>query len=325
MHPTVHSDRSPTVGVVVVSYNSAEWLHRCLSSVPEASQRHESSVIVIDNASEDGSADLVASEFPGVQLIRSLDNLGFARAVNRAAKSLETDYLLLLNPDGYLQRNAIDELVDFAEANPVYTICGGRTLTPTGDLDPRSCWAAPTLWSVAANAVMLSAVFRRSRVFSPEAMVGYQRDHIRPVDIVTGCLLLIRTADWRELGGFDERYFVYGEDADLCLRARERGRRCAITPDAVMVHAGGESAESTPLHHELVFAGRITLLQAQWPPAKARIGQALVVASVLFRALFASLTGRQESLLWREVWRRRQNWWAGHRAPAPHRTHEDSI
>lgn len=325
MHPTVASDRSPTVGVVVVSYNSANWLHRCLSSVPKGSQRHDTRVIVIDNASEDGSADVVASEFPGVQLIRSQDNLGFARAVNHAAGLLDTDYLLLLNPDGYLQENAIDELVDFAEANPRYTICGGRTLTPGGSLDPRSCWAAPSLWSVAANAMMLSTVFRRSSVFSPEAMVGFERDHIRQVDIVTGCLLLIRTADWADLGGFDERYYVYGEDADLCLRARERGQRCAITPAAVMVHAGGESAESTPRHHELVFAGRITLLLAHWPPAKARVGQALVVASVLFRALFGSLTGRHERMLWREVWKRRRSWWSGYRAPAPYRTAKDSA
>jgi GT2 family glycosyltransferase len=135
----------PSVGVVIVSYNTREWLARCLGALPAAARRHDIDVVVVDNASADGSADMVAREFPSVRLIRSEVNVGFARAVNCGAAAATGDYLLLLNPDGYLEPGAIDNLVAFAEANPDYIVCGGRTVSPAGDLDLGSCWAAPTL------------------------------------------------------------------------------------------------------------------------------------------------------------------------------------
>jgi N-acetylglucosaminyl-diphospho-decaprenol L-rhamnosyltransferase len=305
--PEAH-DR-PLVSVVIVSYNTRDWLLRCLASLPAAS-RHELDVIVVDNASGDGSADAVARDFPTARLIRSDTNLGFARAVNRGAAKARGAYLLLVNPDGLLQPGAIDNLVAFAEANPRYIICGGRTVTPDGDLDPRSCWAAPSLWSLLSNALMLSTLRPGSARFEPEAMGDFRRDHARPVDIVTGCLLLIALPDWRRLGGFDERYFVYGEDADLCLRAAETGRQCAITPDAVMVHAVGASSVTHPAKLELLLAGRITLVLTRWSGWRSQAGRALIVAGVLTRSLSAR-AGVTRGTHWAETWRRRRHWWRG--------------
>lgn len=302
----------PSVTVVIVSYNVADWLGRCLDSIPAASAMSPTTVIVIDNASSDGSADLVESRYPFVELIRNSENVGFARAVNIAADGAETDYLLLVNPDGFLHPHAIDNLIDFAEVNTEYVICGGRTVTPAGDLDPRSCWAAPSLWSLFCSATMLSSLLPASRVFAPEAMATFARDRVRDVDIVTGCLLLIRLSDWRELGGFDDRYFVYGEDADLSLRVTESGGRCAITPDAVMVHAGGESSANTPNHLELLLAGRVTLLLARWPRWKAVLGRWLVISEVLVRGTVGRLVDRDAARAWREVWNRRRHWWKGY-------------
>jgi N-acetylglucosaminyl-diphospho-decaprenol L-rhamnosyltransferase len=299
------------VSVVVVSYNTRDWLLRCLASLPEASS-HDLDVIVVDNASADGSADAVAEAFPDVRLVRNDENAGFARAVNQGAALARGDRLLLLNPDGYLEPGAIDALVAFADAHPEYVICGGRTITPAGELDPRSCWAAPTLWSLLSSALMLSTLRPGSRVFDPEALGGFRRDRARPVDIVTGCLLLVSTADWAELGGFDERYFVYGEDADLCLRAAATtGRRCAITPDAVMVHAVGASSATPPDKRELLLRGRITVVRTHLPGWRGRLGGALIVAGVLVRAsLERAGAGREAG--WGEVWRRRRSWWRGY-------------
>jgi N-acetylglucosaminyl-diphospho-decaprenol L-rhamnosyltransferase len=299
------------VTAVVVSYNTREWLARCLDSLPDGCRQHDLEVIVLDNASVDGSADMVAERFPAVRLIRSDENLGFGRGVNAAAAEATGDYLVLVNPDGYLTSGAVDRLLAFALDHPEYIVCGGRTVTPDGELDPRSCWAAPSLWSLASSALMLSTLRPGSPLFDPEAMGDFRRDAPRPVDIVTGCLLLMALDDWRALGGFDERYFVYGEDADLCVRAAaETGRRCAITPDAVMVHSGGLSSDTTPAKLELLLKGRITFVFARWPGWRARTGRALIAGGVLTRTL-AARAGMARGADWAEVWQRRRGWWNG--------------
>jgi N-acetylglucosaminyl-diphospho-decaprenol L-rhamnosyltransferase len=298
------------VSVVVVSYNVKDWIVRCLGSLA-ASTGHELDVIVVDNASRDGSADAVEAAFPEATVVRNRHNVGFGRAVNQGAERAKGDYLLLLNPDGYVEPGSLDALVDFARAHPQYVIVGGRTVSPEGQLDPRSCWAAPTLWSLASSAAMLSTLRPRSPLFDPEAMGHYGRDHPREVDIVTGCLLLVRLDDWRALGGFDERFFMYGEDAELCLRAAaETGRRCAVTPDATMVHAVGASSATRPDKHELLLAGRITLVRSHWGPVRSRIGAGLIVAGVGLRTVLERAgIGRESD--WTEVWRRRGRWSRG--------------
>jgi N-acetylglucosaminyl-diphospho-decaprenol L-rhamnosyltransferase len=308
-----HSDDPLVVSVVVVSYNTRDWTLRCLASLRTATRR-ELDVIVVDNGSTDGSADAVAVALPQVRLIRNRGNTGFARAVNAGSAVARGHYLLLLNPDGYLEPGSIDALVAFARANPQYVICGGRTLTPGGDLDPRSCWSAPTLWSLASSALLLSTLRPGSRWFDPEAMGDYGRDHPRSVDVVSGCLLLVALDDWRRVGGFDERYFVYGEDADLCLRATATtGRACAITPDAVMVHAVSESSATRPDKLELLLRGRITLVRTHLAGWRGRLGVGLMVAGVAVRAA-AGRSGIRSDAGWSDVWARRRQWWRGYPA-----------
>ncbi len=304
-----------TVSVVVVSYNVRDWIVRCLGSLA-ASTSHDLDVIVVDNASSDDSADAVEAAFPEATVVRNAHNVGFGRAVNQGAELAKGDYLLLLNPDGYVEPGSLDALVAFAQGNPQYVIVGGRTVSPEGELDHRSCWAAPTLWSLLSSAFMLSTLRPRSTLFDPEAMGDFRRDHARPVDIVTGCLLLVRLADWRALGGFDERFFMYGEDAELCLRAAaETGRQCAVTPDATMIHAVGASSATRPDKHEMLLAGRITLVRTHWGPVRGRAGAALLVAGVGVRTalertgLGGRVGGRDTD--WSEVWRRRGRWSRG--------------
>lgn len=306
------SNHACDVSVVIISYNTRDWMDKCLSSIAGAATASKVEVIVVDNASKDGSADHVAAGHPEVQLIRNTVNVGFGRAVNQGAKYARGEYVMLLNPDGLLHAGAIDKLVAFARNNPQYVIVGGRTVNEHGHMDPRSCWAAPSLWSLLCSATLLSTLRPGSTLFDPEAMGDFQRDRARPVDIVTGCLLMASLADWRKLGGFDERYFVYGEDADLCLRAKaQTGRGCAITPDAVMVHAVGASSASRPDKLELLLKGRVALARAHLRGWKGPAGAWLIVWGVWVRSLIERL-GLSKRTNWREVWRRRERWREGY-------------
>lgn len=306
----------PRTSILIVSYNTRDLTLACLRSVFEQTIPGTFEVIVVDNASADGSADAIEQEFGRcITLIRSDENLGFARANNVAAKRASGEYLLLLNPDTVVLDRAIDRLVAFAEANPQAGIWGGRTVFADGSLNPSSCWRRMTLWSLLSQAVGLSSLLRGSALFNPEAYGGWARDTEREVDIVTGCFLLIRRDLWKRLGGFDERFFMYGEEADLCLRARNLGARPMVTPDATIVHHDGASARVRAEKLERLLKAKTLLIRRHWSPMMQGVGVWLLSMWPLTRALAwgaARRVGidraREASGSWTAVWRSRRRW-----------------
>jgi N-acetylglucosaminyl-diphospho-decaprenol L-rhamnosyltransferase len=233
--------------------------------------------------------------------------------MNRAAEAARGEYLLLLNPDTLVRPGTIGNLLRFARAHPEHGLYGGRTLSPDGTVDISSCWGQASLWSLFCFATMLTTFFRRSRLFDPESLGSWQRDSVREVGIVTGCLLLVPKSEWDELGGFDERFFMYGEDADLALRARKRGLRPAITPDAVVTHEVGASSSARPDKMILVLKSKATLVRKHWAPGKREFGLAMLWLGTGSRALLGALTRAhgEGSGAWRAVWRARRQWLAG--------------
>lgn len=309
---------SAEVSVLVVTYKCRDVAHACLASVYETAQDLDLEIVVVDNASGDGTVELVRSEFPQARLIASPENLGFAAGVNLAAQRAEGEYLLLLNPDTVVHEGAVQALLEFARSRPEGGIYGGRTLDPDGTVNPGSCWAAPTLWSLFCFATLLTTAFRRNALFDPESLGGWKRDTVRTVDIVTGCLLLAPRAVWEELGGFDTRFYMYGEDADLSLRARALGYRPAITPAAVITHEIGVSSDADGAKYLFLYRGKATLLRKHWRGLRLRAGLALLAAGIGLRALVRPRSG------YADVWRRRREWLEGYpepddaRSPAPH-------
>ena len=297
------------LSIVLVTFNSADWIGRCLRSLPEALVDRTAEIIVVDNASTDGTADVVEREQPGVRLIRNDTNAGFAAAVNVGAAASTAPWVLLLNPDMEARPGSLRNLVDFAERHPGHGIYGGRTLTVDGELEPSSCWALPTLWSTLCFTLGLSTVFRGSRIFDPESLGGWQRDTVREVGMVTGCLLLVDRATWARLGGLDERYFVYGEDADLSARARSHGLRPVITPDAEVVHAIGKSSAGGAGSMPLALAGKITYVRTHFGGRSAPAAVMLLRLGIAVRAVAALLSGRGDH--WVAGWQRRDEWWDG--------------
>jgi len=312
--------RKPAVSIIVVSYNTCAMTMACLSSLMAETRDAPYEVIVVDNASSDGSAEALAGLGDQIRLIALGENIGFARANNLAALQAKGDHLLLLNPDTLVLDGAIDRLCVFANANPAAGIWGGRTLYGDRSLDPTSVWARMTLWSLACRAIGIDGALPQSGLFNAEAIGGWHRDSIRRVDIVCGCFLMIRRELWQRLGGFDRAFFMYGEEADLCLRAAKFGARPLFTPSATIVHYGGASEATKAGKIEKLFRAKITLMHRHWSRPAGLLGKGLILswaASRLGCAIVLSLVRHQERdlkrvAMWFEVWRHRAQWHAGY-------------
>ena len=301
-----------TVSVIIVNYNTVEATTACIESVLRTTDERIFRIIVVDNGSSDGSADALGAAFPQVRVVEAGSNIGFGRAVNLGVREADGDYVLLLNPDTIALPVSLNALRQFARVHTKYGVYGGRTLTPELTLDPHSCWGKPTLWSTLCFGLGLSTFFATSPLFDPESLGTWKRNTVREVDIVTGCLLLMRRDDFLSVGGMDERYFLYGEDAEFSLRARSKGFRPVLVPDAVIVHEnGGSSTSSDGSKLSMVMAGKVTLFESMWQPKNARLGVSLLLIGTALRATLEVVTGRS-TRPWGGVWKKRSRWLPGY-------------
>ncbi|OWJ84111.1 glycosyl transferase family 2 [Haematobacter missouriensis] len=310
---------APELTVIIISYNTRELTLAALRTLYKTTRKTAFHTVVYDNDSKDGSPEAIAAEFPQVELIASKDNLGFARANNVVAAQARTEWLLLLNPDTECHEGAVDNLLAFSKAHPEAGITGGRTVFRDGSLNAGSCFKRITLWSIFCASVGLTAAFPKSEVFNPEMMPDWKRDSVREVDVVVGCFLMIRRELWNRLGGFDLRYYMYGEEADLCLRARKLGYHPMITPDAEIMHIVGAASTSLARKRIPLTKARITLLRDHWPKWQVPLGLGLFWFSVFPRYVVANgmslLPGEKNKarkVLWDEMWRTREDWLKGY-------------
>lgn len=302
---------APRISIIVVSYNTREMTLACLRSVcTQTSQPFE--LIVVDNASSDGSAAAIAREFPDILLLAEKTNHGFAKANNIAADHAVGEYILLLNPDTVVLECAVDRLLAFAKRNPEARIWGGRTVFGDLSLNPASCWGRMTFWSLTSQTLGLSSIFRRSMLFNPEGYGGWARDNERRVDIVSGCFLMIKRDFWTRLRGFDLSFVMYGEEADLCLRAGTHGAQPMITPEAQIVHYAGASERIRSDKMIRLLKAKLLLIRRHFPTWQRPLALLFCRLYPLSRYWGTRALRRDISVrTWEEIWRRRAEWWQG--------------
>ena len=314
-------DTAPALSIIIVSYNTREMTIECIRSVFRETVDTTFEVLVVDNHSHDGSADAILQEFGDqVHLIDSEENLGFALANNVAAKHARGRMLLLLNPDTVVINRAVDELMRFAAEHSSAQLWGGRTIYADGSLNPTSCWHRLTLWTLTCSLLGLTRLFPSSEWLNPECYGRWQRDTARHVDIVTGCFLLLPRTLWDQLDGFDSKFFMYGEEADLCLRAHALGARPILTPSATIIHHGSASDPDRAEKTVAVFRGKISLIRRHFSRGTTHLAVVLFAAAPAVKAasysLMQRLSGRpshrKAAAMWREVWRCRQQWLPGY-------------
>lgn len=236
------SDR-PTLSVVVLSWNTRQLTLACLAALHAEKPTHSREVIVVDNGSEDGSADAVAGAYPDVRVIRNEDNRLYAAGNNQGAAVASGAFVVTLNSDTEVRSGALDLLVDFLRANPSYGAVAPRLSDPDGSVQ-RACMRFPTLATALCFDSWFGTFWPGRRIVARYVMEDFDHLESRDVDQPPGAVCMLRAEDWRALDGFDEDLALFYNDVDLCLRIHARGQKIRYLASAEVMHHRGASTKN---------------------------------------------------------------------------------
>jgi GT2 family glycosyltransferase len=236
----------PVLSIVIVSWNVREDLRECLQSLlREEGSRLESGeieIIIVDNASTDGTAEMVNLEFPQVKLLVNSQNLGYTKANNIGINHSRGKYILLLNPDTIVHQGALQALIDCAESHPEAGIIGAKLLNPDGSVQ-RSARSFPDIGAGLFRNTFLGRLFPNNPFVRRYLLTDFGYDEVREVDWVSGAAMLVRRDLIERIGGLDERFWAYCEDVDLCWRAWQAVYKVLFCPNAFITHKVGRSSD----------------------------------------------------------------------------------
>jgi GT2 family glycosyltransferase len=260
---------APALSVVIVNYNGGALLRECLTSL-WAALEPGAEVLLVDNASTDGSLTGLEITFPGLQVIRNARNVGYARANNQALQRARGRYFLLLNPDVVLEREAVATAQAYLDAHADVSILGARVLRPDGRLDPPARRSFKTPSTYFYKMTGLARAFPHHPRFGRYYLSFLNEGEIHDVDSVVGAFLMIRRAAVERVGFLDERFFMYCEDEDWCWRVKRAGGRVVYHPGVVVHHRKGASTGQHPFRmlyhwHRSLFLYHRKNIAAQYP------------------------------------------------------------
>ncbi len=252
------------ITAIIVNYNTKELLEKCLAHIGRSTCAPLIHTVVVDNASRDGSVELLHSKYPEVETIALPENAGFGRGNNAALKKLETPYALLLNTDAFLFEDAAEKLLTFMQRNPGVGAAGPLVKNADGSVQA-SCRRFLSISSAFFHAFIgkLAPKNKRTREYMMEDLC---RDQDTPVDWVSGCCMMLRREALADVGGgFDEKYFMYIEDVDLCWRLHQEGWQVSYVPEAQCTHIiGASGGYSNPIHIKAFHAGMWTFFKKRY-------------------------------------------------------------
>ena len=310
---------SPKVSIIVVSYNTRAMTLECMEVLHRNLEGVSAEVILVDNASSDGSTAAVHNAFPGVQLIENHENRGFGAANNQAILVARGDYILLLNSDAFPKPHAIHRLAAYLDSQPNVAVVGPRVLNRDGSLQ-KSCYPFPSPFRAICDYLLLTAAFPTSRLFGDYR--AWAHDDERAVDFVIGACMLVRKSAIAAVGSFDEDFFFYGEEADWCRRFRDAGWKVCFTPTAEVYHLNGASGAAQPdrVFSEFRRAQERFMRKHHGPAGLLLFRTVVVIGAALRIGIFGLLAivlpkGRSGRLSLVSKWRRILFWTIGRRGP----------
>ena len=248
-----------SLAIVIVNYKVRYFLKQCLSSVFESISGMDAKVYVVDNDSQDGSVQMIKSEFPSVKLIENQENLGFGKANNQVLEIIESDYLLYLNPDTIVTKVALLEALTFLNEHEDAGAVGVKLIDGSGNYHEESKRGFPSIFTAFSKMSGLNKLFPKSKLFNYYYMGHLNVDQFVEVDVLCGAFMLTRTSLMKTLKGFDEDFFMYGEDIDLCYRIKEEGYKIFYLPESSIIHFKGESSKKLSYRYIKSFYGAMLI------------------------------------------------------------------
>jgi GT2 family glycosyltransferase/lipopolysaccharide/colanic/teichoic acid biosynthesis glycosyltransferase len=239
------------VSIVIVSFNSSEVLRPCLESLHRQQFSGESEVIVVDNASTDGTPDMMRTEFPWVRLVAGTENLGYSRGVNVGIGRALGRYFFVLNPDTVVQPDSVRRMVEFMDRTPDAGIVGPKLIFQDGNTQ-LSCRRFYTFKVLALRRTPLGKIFRNSRAVRDHLMLDFDHESTRVVDWILGAAMMVRREAVESVGLMDERFFLYFEDVDWCYRMKQKGLAVYYCPDSVITHGYQRQSAQSVLNRSFV-------------------------------------------------------------------------
>jgi GT2 family glycosyltransferase len=244
---------APDISLVIVNYNVKEFLANLLTSVEKAKGDLVIETYVVDNDSSDGSMAYLKRRFPQVNFIENRENVGFGRANNQAIRLARGKYTLLINPDTLIEEDTLRVMFDHMESHPGTGAAGCKILNPDGTFADESRRTVPTPWNALGKVLGLASLFPKSKMFAGYYMNWLGEDTPSEVPVISGSFMFFRTETLRQLDGFDERFFMYGEDIDLCYRLTQTGSVIDYVPSTSIIHYKGESTKKDNIDYIIIF------------------------------------------------------------------------
>ena len=269
--------------MIIVNWNTRDLLARCLRSVQEARDGLSLEALVVDNASTDGSLEMLRESFPEVTVIANRTNVGFVRANNQALAECRGAYVLLLNSDAALLPGALEHMLGFMQDQPSVGIVGPKIVNPDGSFQS-SYMHFPSLLSELLLMTKLHRIVYTRWFPSHPPWLSEQR---KAVDWMLGACLMVRWETLQDIGGMDETFFMYSEEVDWCWRARQAGWTIYYLPEAQVLHDGGQSSAQVPVRRRsMVYKSKYLFLRKHHSPLTARLFKGALLVTSLLKAAF---------------------------------------
>lgn len=271
------------LAIVIVNYKLKYFIEQTLLSVAEATQGIDCRTIVVDNASGDGCADFLRERFPDITIVENKENVGFSKANNQGFDlAHDADYILVLNPDTIICRQTVDDCINWMDSRPDCASIGVRMLDGNGHFLPESKRSFPTIWNSFCKLFGLSRLFPRSRTFARYHLRYLPDDKPNEVQVLAGAYMFLRGDKLREVGGFDETFFMYGEDMDLAYRMASDGMKNYYLPSPV-IHYKGECTKTESVNYVKIFYGAMHIFYRKHYPQRQWLSKIFVTSAIVIR------------------------------------------
>ncbi len=284
-------DIKPDISVIIVNYNVRDLVDNCISSVMKASGDFNVEIFMVDNNSIDGSADHIRTKYESVIVIENEQNIGFSKANNIALRRARGKYILILNPDTLLEENTFHKMTDFCREHPYAGAVTSKLILADGKLDSACRRSFPTPGVAIPRMLGLSRLFPKSKMFARYNLTYLDENESYEVDAICGAFMFIPSAVLEKSGLFDEDYFMYGEDLDLCFKIRQQGYKNYYFSEVTTIHFKGESTRKTHLSYVNNFYGAMRIFVKKNLKGASRFLAPVLQAGILIRS-FASYSKR---------------------------------